>query len=429
MADLQSAQSGNSTTSKEQPPAKELPPVSSARGLFGTYKDHTSQEEIALTADILEGIAMRTQMFRIIERLSGDMLKDGYKVITGDAKADELCKNVRRKWPLSEERESIRDFFRYGTTFDFLQYARDQKTLLNVEGLSVKYLTPKFEEDILTYYEYVDSNGRLEVNEVSKCGFVKPKGEEFGYPLAMPAAATLQLLLNSAQDVGILIDRYAIPIVHWMLSSGIEVGNVKKKVTIQDVQLFRDELVKQKSGEDIVTDATAQAKILGVDGSVWNFDAAVSFLNETFHVICGVPAMLLGYGGVNKEIASRLLLMHWANIDGLRQEYGDQRVATLYRPLCEVNGFQDLDIEIKWPKNEIEERSQTIQWARPMFQDGAMRLGEYRELFGLSFEMPPETQTIQIPQGAVQAELGQQFLNNNQQKTEEPPVNENPDEE
>lgn len=395
----------------EGTPKPTLKRMQSGRGMFGTYKDALTQDEVTLTADILDGLYKNTIMFRIIERLSDDILSDGYVVKTGNDQADLLIEDLHDVWSLDQRKNAIKDYFKFGNSFDFINWAADGKTILSFEEIDIRYLQPHYDDqNYIDYYTYIDSEQRIEKDQLLHLAFARPKTEDFGLPLTMPAAATLHLLLNSNQNVGILIDRYAVPIIHWMLDSGLVMGSGQSKpVTPEQIQEFIKSLIAMRSGEDVVTDKNVMAKVLGLEGSVWNFDTAVSMLNDQFHAICGVPAMLLGYAGSNKEISTRLMQGYYDTNRALKGNLGWQLIQQAYKPFLVRNGYDTLRPTIEWKKLEIEERSQKIVWVRPMYQDGAITLGEYRGEMGMAEQKPKETQISTVPADVVKNDLSQTF--------------------
>lgn len=391
---------------KAPPPEKEYPAIMNARGLFGTYQDFLTRSQVNMTVDILEGLYRNTLMFGIIEKLTEDIVSDGFTVTTGNEKADEFCKTLTKLFRIERLGNSVKDTFIYGSSFDFIQWAKNGTEVLGIREMPVRYTTPKFDGDNnLLGYEFVSNEYFYEPKDVLKMTFARPKGEHFGLPLAMPAAATLELLLNSNTNVGILLDRYAIPIVLWLLSTGKKKDNgTVVKMDPEDLKVFLAELSDFKSGEDIALDATTDFKLITPESSVWNFDGAIDFLNQQFHAICGVPAMMLGYKGDNNAITTRQMQTYYQKNKGLKTVIGEQMASQFFEPLCLAAGHSELDIQVEFPKLEIEERSQKIQWVRPLFQDRVITRKQYAAEFGIKFDQAGVD---------AEAEIHEQLSNNN----------------
>lgn len=393
---------------------RHIPKMPQRTSVFGTYRDFLTKDKKSLTIPIIQGIYENTIMFRVIEKIVGDVISGGYKIETGNDDANKLCEKANRLWSIQHKKNSVRDFFLYGNSYDFLGWSLDNSNLISIEEMKLEYTIPSLDANYdIEYYNYIDYSHEYQPDEILHTSYARQKGEIFGIPLLLPAAATLQLLLNSNQNVAILIDRFAVPIVHWMLDTGAQEPTGNKVITTpEEIQEFLQELIKQKSGDDIVTDAGVRTNVLGINSAVWSFDRAIQFMNEQFHAIVGVPAALIGYGGSNKEITTRQLQIYYDTIDEVQQDWGSQVVEQKYRPLCENNGYMDLDYDIQFPKKEIEERSQKAQWAIPLYQVGGMTLGELREQFRLAHDKPKETQDVQIPAAVVKNQLSQQYTRN-----------------
>lgn len=380
----------------------------SGKSLFGSYKSLAAKRDITLSPQICDSIYRKTEMFRIINKIVGDVLKDGFKVETGNDSADELCKYIRRIWTLTEVRDSIIDYYKYGNSFDFIEWAADEKNIIDIRGLPLESMKPKWQQDTLLGYEFGNKNIFLEEPiDVLHLKFAPDKGSRFGSSLLQPAASILEILFNIDIDTAILIDHYASPIIHWMLDSGVEVEGRKQKVTPKQIEGFLDTLVKQKTGEDLATDISVTAEILGAEGKIWDFSSIADYLNQKFHAICGVPATLLGFKGDNQNVSKQQLRTYYDTIAQERLFIGEQLIERLYRPFLMANGYVDLDIEIKWPTLEVEEKSEKIKWVSQMSADFKITTSEYRREMGFPEKMPEDE--VMIPQSAVQAELGQTY--------------------
>ena len=390
------------------PPPPRLPP----KAIFGRYRDFLSGKYRDLTFQTINGLYRNTVMFRVIEKVVGDIMSGGYKVETGNDDANKLCEKLDKMWSITQRKNSLREYFTYGNSFDFLQWAQNDKDILAIKEMSAQYIYPYWDPDTweVTMWYYYSGEYTYEPKEVVHTTYARPQGETWGISLMEPAAATLHLLLNSNTNVAILLDRFAVPIVHWMLDKGItSPAGVKERVTTDDIDDFLTTLKKQKSGDDIVTDASVKTDIMGVNGAIWNFDQQINFLNDQFFSICGVPAILLGFGGTNKEIGTRQMQLYYDTISEVQQDWGAQQIEKKYQPYCEANGFSELDFDIQFPQKEIEERSQMITWALPMYQSGVISLGEFRELFKMSHDKPEEKQVAAIPMNVIKNQLSQTY--------------------
>lgn len=380
----------------------------SGKSLFGSYKSMAAKRDITLSPQICDSIYRKTIMFRVINKIVGDTLKDGFKVETGNEGADELCKYIRRIWTLTDVRDSIIDYYKYGNSYDFIEWAADEKNIIDIRGLPLEGMKPKWQTDTLLGYEYGSKNVFLaEPIDVLHLKFAPDKGSRFGSSLIQPAASILEILFNIDIDTAILIDHYASPIIHWMLDSGVEVEGRKQKVTPKQIEGFLTTLIKQKTGEDLATDISVTAEILGAEGKVWDFSNIADYLNQKFHAICGVPATLLGFKGDNQNVSKQQLRTYYDTINQERLFIGEQLIERLYRPYLMANGYVDLDIEINWPTLEVEEKSEKIKWVSQMNADMKIATSEYRREMGFPEEMPDEE--TMIPQSAIQAELGQTY--------------------
>lgn len=390
----------------------ELPDVviGSGKSLFGSYKSLASKRDIQLTTQMCDNIYNKTEMYGIINMIAGDCLKDGFTVNTGNDKADELAKLIDRIWPTNEKYLTLIDYYKYGNSFDFMQWAADQKNMYDIVGLPIEKLMPEWQTDTLLGYKVQTSASTVFLEEpidILHLKFAPQKGSVFGRSLIGPVAAILELLWNIDVDIALLINHYASPIIHWTLDSGIDNDGRKTKVTTKQIAGFLKTLQTQKIGDDLATDVSVQGNILGVGEKVWDFSNILDFMNQKFHAMCGVPATLCGYRGDNQSVTKEQLRKYYNTIERERLFIGEQLIERLYRPYFEANGYFDLDIKIQWPTLEIEEKSEKVKWLSTMYHDTVLEQSEYRKEMGFSEEMSGKE--VMIPQGAVKAELGTQY--------------------
>lgn len=394
---------------------KDVPfPSKSGRGMFGSYDDFLTGNTKRLTYPILEGLYKNTKFYTVVDQIVGDMMSESFTIETDSDKGDDLCKDLIKKWGMNNIEESITDTFVYGNSFDFLQWSLNGQELLAIKEMTGENVLPQYRKDnyAIDSYLYYESEEVYYPEDILKLTFNKPKGEHFGFSLLSPAAATLMLLLNSSSNIAMLLDRYAQPIVHWLLDSGLtDADGDKVKVTEPDIVDFLETLSGQKLGEDFVTDASVEAKVYGMDGGVWDFDNSLEFLNSEFYAICGIPATLLGYGGSNKEISTRQLKVYFNKIAKHQRRSGTQLIENLFEPYLLAKG-EDCNPKCIWPKKEIEERSERIIWAKQMYNDSSITLGEYRSVMNFNPIKPKETQVITVPMDILNKQMNSAFMNN-----------------
>lgn len=401
---------------KQSPGVKNVPfTASHGSGLYSTYRDFLNRDLNALTYNILDDMYRNTKFYAVVDIIVGDILSGDYTVQCDDDKANKFCRDLTKKWTYESRELSLKEFFVQGNSYDFIQWALDDKTVLDIQEMDGQYIMPHLshQDNSIEKYTYVNTTNEFGTGEILKLSYNRRKAQHFGMSLLTPAAATLELLLNSSTNIAVLMDRFAAPIVHWLLDSGLQDpdGNYVK-VTAEDIAEFLSTLMATKAGEDIVTDKGVKGEIIGNNNSVWNFDGAINFLNSEFYAICGVPATLLGYGGSNKEISTRQLKVYLNRILKHQKSIGSQLIENFYQPSLMAKDF-DVDCQIIWPKKEIEERSERWSWVSGMWDRGGITTGEMREAMEYSFDLPKETQTVVVPAAAVSRQIGAMYANQN----------------
>src|SRR5690606_4515842 len=139
-------------------------------------------------------------------RFSRDWSSD---VCSSDLKIDALLtRNLLRN--------IYRDMLLYGDAF--LYILKDENEVYKIIGINPKYITPTEKNGELIGWEYQPPNEtntvQLTLEEVVHIPNDPLTGELFGQSIFSSVLQSLNLILNSQLNAAILLDRYAIPIVH-----------------------------------------------------------------------------------------------------------------------------------------------------------------------------------------------------------------------
>jgi hypothetical protein len=157
---------------------------------------------------------------------------------------------------------------------------------------------------------------------------------------------------------------------------------------------------------DLATPNNVDIVPIEQNGTSWNFENTLTFMNEQLFVILGVPAMLLGFGGVNKEISTRQLQKYYDFISGLQKSFESQNIKQIWRPLANNLGKFDTDISFEYPEQVIESTSESYnKMYGPMREKGEITLAELREKVDMSPIRPEENQELVTPNSVLENEM------------------------
>jgi predicted RNA-binding protein Jag len=380
-------------------------PVMTQSQVFASYKNVTGSQ--ALSFDLIDGLYSNSIMNRIIQKLAGDTTRMNYSVTCTDFEGKRieeielLTKQIDVKITRSVLRAVVRDMLKYGTGFLYIQYDKGTGIPIQTYTVHPQYLTPVIENGALTKWKYRSQGTETELLPEELIAFpLDPQtGELFGNSIFGPIIQILELILNSQQNTAILIDRFAIPIIHWLVSSGLE--NEGVKIEPEEIQKFLNSLVDQLDvGSDIATDALVDSKVIGTDADLIDFTPIIQNLQETFGITVGVPLMLIGARGDNLSISRMQFQSYLEHLRDIQETISDILTDKVYRPYLETQGYiqsEDyFELYLNFPVMSVEEGSKTATWLFPAVREGFIDRTEARNALGYKGAAVP-IEDIEVP--------------------------------
>ncbi len=355
---------------------------------FARY--HNVMGEQQLSYEIIDKLYEKTIINRVINKIAGDATAMNYKIRIVDLEGNEdkdiedIGKFLDVKITRKVLRSAIRDMLKYGTAFLYISYGADNfpETMYTIHP---RLLTPIIEDGVLVAWEYDDEGTPIELDPESIIHIPNDPqtGEIYGQSILGPLMDVLELLLNSQLNTAILVDRYAIPIIQWLIDNQIE----GSRTTYKEIEEFMRSLFDQLDvGSDIGTDSGVRANVIGADQNLIDFVPVVRELKETFGVMCGVPLQLLGMRGDNLSVTTRQMQSYIDLVRDYQETVADRLIESLYKPYLESQGFIQfehyLDIYLSFPVKSVEENSKSATWIFPAVNLGIIDRDEARNTLG-----------------------------------------------
>lgn len=334
---------------------------------FDSYK--TATGDVSVDYDLVENLYKRTIMRRIINKLAGDATKLGFKFKYYDEtgkehqKATEIGRKIDALLTRNLLRNIYRDMLLYGDAF--LYILKDENEVYKIIGINPKYITPTEKNGELIGWEYQPPNEtntvQLTLEEVVHIPNDPLTGELFGQSIFSSVLQSLNLILNSQLNAAILLDRYAIPIVHWKIDS----KNERKKTSTAEIKNFINTLKQTTVGSDLVTDSSIEHDVIGTDSSMIDFRPILDKLDHYFFATVGVPGQLLGFPADNLSAISKQLQVYYDTIHDIQSILADYLITQLYKPMIETAGITEpIEITPIFNKPTIENESRVITWVK-----------------------------------------------------------------
>ena len=379
-------------------------PSPSQSQVFAGYRNVKGSQ--MLSFELIDGLYENTVMNRVVQKIAGDSTRMNYSVnyIGMDGTREDTIADVGVMLDSLIDRTTLRmvfkDFLKYGTAFLYIQYDKSTNLPIRMYTLHPRYISPIFENGELMGWKYQGAGEPVLLTTTELIHFPNDPstGEVFGSGIFGPVIQILELILNSQLNTSILIDRYAIPILHWMIESAIE----GEKVDEDEITNFLNMLIDQlEIGSDVATPSQVSSKVIGMDGNLIDFIPIVENLMYTFGVTVGVPLQLMGFPGDNLSVSTRMMQAYQGYISDLQEQIGARIVESIYKPYLESQGFLHLvdyrEIQISFPIMSVEEGSKTAVWLFPALQNGLISREEARNTLGFK-GLPLPIDEIEIPE-------------------------------
>jgi hypothetical protein len=366
---------------------------------FGQYR--TAAGSTTISYDIVEGLYKRTIMRRVIDKLAADATRLGYTVTYTNLKGephekakqigDDIDRIIRRnriKW-------TYRDRNVYGDAFLYKQIGASTTGLSQVQdvyGISPRNLNPVLTNNVLTGWQYQSTaKGQtidLSLEEVIHIPRDPLTGKLFGDSLFESVLQVLNLILNSQLNSAIILDHFAIPLVHWLIDSKHD----RRKTPLSEITSFAKRLGKLKVGADLITDSSITHEVVGERNRIFDFSPILDKLDDYFFATAGVPAPILGMPADNLSAITRQLQTYYDNV--MEEQYAvmDELIYQLYWPEMVKAGIDDLArIDIVPNKPMIEQESRIWTWVKEAIAMNVITLDQGLNILGIPGKVPKES--------------------------------------
>lgn len=366
---------------------------------FSTY--NTVAGSTGLTYDILEGLYRRTIMRRIIDKPAQDATRLGYTIhvtdmngkphVNAEAVCAEITKMIRRR----TLKGIYRDQGLYGDAYLYIQNGTNNPSgLVDIEQIyqiNPRYIDPDVDNNQQLKGWIYNSSAKgqvpLKLEEICHIPRGALTGQLHGNSKMEPVLQVLNLILNSQLNTAVILDKIAVPMVHWLMDAKHD----KRKTPLPEILTFIKNLGIQSVGNDIVTDSSITTEIVGAGDKIIDFTPIIDKLEQTFFVTSAVPGQILGMPADNMSAITRQLQTYYEDIFDEQESTSDFLIEGIYEPALIRAGITDYNlIYASYAKPMIEQESRIAGWVDLMGKDGVIFKKEGRQALGYSGD-PPET--------------------------------------
>lgn len=270
----------------------------------------------------------------------------------------------------------------YGTAFIYIGN-KEEEVLKNIFLLHPRDLEPEIDNNG-EVENWIYSGGDEDVDIAPEDLIVLPYdpdlGDVYGKSALGPLVHTLNLYLNTELNLSEIVDKFAVPILQWL----IEVG--------EDEELQEDELEgivnsiqsQLEYANDIVTTDKIKTDTIGFAQSQYDMVSTLGALKESLGLLT-FPFQLIGSKSDNLSSIKVQSSQYINDLKDLQTDMSDNLVEQLYEPFLEskghIKGQAYANIYLVFPILTVESNGEAAAWVFPALKHGLITRDEARAQF------------------------------------------------
>lgn len=352
---------------------------------FAQYSDIYGAADVDY--DLIDGLYHSTILNRVLRKISSDAVPEMFKLQVVDLEGKRIpeIEEACFAYTANLKRKHIKQFFlntlKYGTGFLYIGN-KEEDQLTNLFLLHPKDLKPEIDESTgeIELWKYTTRDGEIEIpdEDLVRFAYDADIGEVYGMSFIGKLVQTLHLLLNTELNLAEIVDKFAIPILQWL----IEIGD--------DEELQEDELegiVKSlqeqlEYSNDVVTTDRITTDTIGFDEHQYDMVTTLQALKESFGLLT-FPMALIGGKADNLSAIKVQAAQYTNDLQDLQMDVSDELVEQLYEPfirdtLGKQPGIDYANMYLVFPVLTTESNADTAQWLFPGIRMGLINRDEAR---------------------------------------------------
>ena len=352
---------------------------------FASYTDIYGAED--LDYDLIDGLYHSTILNRVIKKISSDAVPEMFKLQVVDLEGNRIpeIEEACFMYTANLKRKHIKALFnntlKYGTGFLYIGN-KEEDQLVNMFLLHPKDLKPTMDESTgeIKEWTYTTTDGDVVIpdEDLVRFAYDPDIGEVYGMSFCGKLVHTLHLLLNTELNLAEIVDKFAIPILQWL----IEIGD--------DEELQEDELegiVKSlqeqlEYSNDVVTTDRITTDTIGFNEHQYDMVTTLQALKESFGLLT-FPMSIIGGRADNLSAIKVQAAQYTNDLQDLQMDLSDELVEQLYEPfirdvLGKVPGIDYANMYLVFPVLTTESNADVANWLFPAVRMGLITRDEAR---------------------------------------------------
>lgn len=362
---------------------------------FAQYTDIYGQDNVDY--DLIDGLYHSTILNRVIKKIASDAVPEIFKIQVLDIEGnrDTETEQLIATYLAHLKRKHINQMFnytmRYGTGFLYIGNKQEDQ-LINMFCLHPRDLNPVMDESSgeIKEWEYRTRDGIVIIpdEDLLRFAYDPDIGDIFGMSFVGKLVQTLHLMLNTELNLAEIVDKYAIPILQWL----VEIGDDEE---VEDDELYKIVQSLQEQLEysnDIVTTSRITTDIVGFNQSQYDMESTLSQLKESFGLLT-FPMAIIGGKADNLSAIKIQASQYVGDLRDIQMSFADEIVEQVIEPFLEkagkAAGIDYAKIDVIFPVLTTESNADIATWLFPAIRHGLYTRDEARAQLGMRGKAVP----------------------------------------
>lgn len=351
---------------------------------FATYNDIYGQEDIDY--DLIDALYHSTILNRVIKKIASDAVPEMFKIQIVDLEGERIpeLEQLVTVYLAHLKRKHINQMFnytmRYGTGFLYIGNKQEDQ-LVNMFCLHPKNLNPVMDESTgeIKEWEYQTKDGTINIpdEDLLRFAYDPDIGEIFGMSFVGKLVQTLHLMLNTELNLAEIVDKYAIPILQWLVEIGDD-EEVEDDELYGIVQSLQEQLAYSN---DVVTTDRITTDVVGFAQSQYDMESTLAQLKESFGLLT-FPMSIIGGKSDNLSSIKVQAAQYTNDLQDLQMCFSDEMVEQVIEPYLSTQGKEAgidyANIYVIFPVLTTESNADTSIWLFPAVRMGLISRDEAR---------------------------------------------------
>ena len=351
---------------------------------FATYNDIYGAEDVDY--DLIDGLYHSTILNRVIKKIASDAVPEMFKIQIVDLEGERLpdLEQQVMVYLAHLKRKHINQMFnytmRYGTGFLYIGNKQEEQ-LVNMFCLHPKDIKPVMDESTgeIKEWTYTTQDGEITIpdEDILRFPYDADIGEVYGMSFIGKLVQTLHLMLNTELNLAEIVDKYAIPILQWL----VEVGDDEEVEDDELYEIFQSIQDQFEYSNDVITTDRITTDVVGFAQSQYDMVSTLAQLKESFGLLT-FPMSIIGGKSDNLSSIKVQAAQYTNDLQDLQMCFADELVEQVIEPFLSANGQEAginyANIYIIFPVLTTESNADTSIWLFPAIRMGLINRDEAR---------------------------------------------------